>query len=134
MSDTPPRSVPTPSPDMSVSDYRLMMVENKCESIAREMRRMADALQSWRSSDKMEMALAVERCASHGARINDLEAKLETHAKDESTAIVTVVQSEIERHEWRREKEANTDNAARTAGIIGTILGAAAAVKAWLLS
>lgn len=126
MSDgtTPPRSMPTPLPDMSVSDYRLMMVESECRHTVRELKKLNDTISNWRSTDRTEMALAVERCSSHSVMIRELDEKIRACASDESTAVIRVVNHEIDKREFAAAK----DHTARWGSLIALIIAAIGAV------
>jgi hypothetical protein len=128
MSTTPPRSMPTPSPDMSVADYRLLQVERQCDGVQREVKKLHEALIQWRASDKMDMAMAIERCGSHGKRIEDMEHKFERHLSDESTAVVRVVQHEMEKREFQQSR----DTPARWGVFVATLLATLGAVMSWI--
>lgn len=128
MPDTPPRSIPSPSPDMSVSDYRLLQVERQCDGVQREIKRLHDAIVQWRASDKLEMTMAVERCGTHGKRLDDMEHKFKEHASDESTAVISVVRHEMERQEFQKAK----DTPARLGVFIATLIATLGAVMSWI--
>ena len=128
MAETPPRSIPSPSPDMSVSDYRLLQVERQCDGVQREIKKLHAAIVQWRASDKLEMAMAVERCGHHGKRLDDIEHKFKEHTSDESTAVISVVRHELERQEFQRTK----DTPARWGVFVATLLATLGAVMSWI--
>lgn len=132
MNDTPPRPMPTPRPDVNADQlvyYRLERLEHGVGEMSRKLEKFMERIDERDSRNSVEFALAVDRCSSHTPRLETLEeraraqeAKFQAHMSDESTAVIRVVNSEID----RREFAATKDNTARWYGI-GAMIAAALA-------
>lgn len=81
--DTPSNQHPAvrPNHDMTVTDYRLQTLETAVRDHTKAFNRWMDKAKA----DETSTALAIERCSTHGKRLDKVEELLESKSRDPVT-------------------------------------------------